>query len=219
MSYSTGGGWLEAALDGTKAPTNLRLSARTDDVPPGTHAASVTVRSNAASNTASVSVTLVVRGVDTTELVAAVNAYRVSQGLPAVTVSKSLTRVADAHVRDLELNAPHGGVCNLHSWSSNGSWTPCCYTGDHAQAQCMWRKPREITGGVYTGNGYENAAGGGSGNLTTSAALNLWRGSQPHHDVILNRGVWANLTWRAIGAANSGRYAVLWFGEQVDPAR
>jgi hypothetical protein len=82
----------------------------------------------------------------------------------------------------------------------------------------MWRKRREITAGVYTGNGYEIAAGPGTG-ITPIVALNAWRGSQLHHDVILNRNIWSNITWRAVGAAMTGRYAVVWFGEQTDPAR
>lgn len=60
-----------------------------------------------------------------------------------------------------------GGECNLHSWSNNGYglWNGCCYTSNHAAASCMWDKPREISGGIFTGNGYENSASG-----TTTAA-------------------------------------------------
>jgi hypothetical protein len=165
-----------------------------------------------------VNVTASVRGIDLTELVATINGYRVSRGLPSIPVSVSLTRVAEAHVRDLEINSPHGGVCNAHSWSSSGNWTACCYTADHAQAECVWRKPREITGGVYTGNGYEIAISGAT-DLSAVGALAVWQGSQPHHDVILNRATWADNVWRAVGAANSGRFAVVWFGELSDPAR
>ena len=48
--------------------------------------------------------------------------------------------------------------CNLHSWSDKGPWSACCYTPDHAQAQCMWDKPSELTN--YPGNGYEISAAG-----------------------------------------------------------
>jgi hypothetical protein len=160
---------------------------------------------------------LVEPGLITLPLSETINQYRISQGLPAIPVSRSLTTVAERHIEDLEKNSPHGGVCNLHSWSSHGTWTACCYTADHAQAQCMWREPREITRGQYTGNGFAIAVGPGT-NLTTVAALNAWRSSEPHHNVILNRATWSDNTWRVIGAAMSSRYAVVWFGELVDPA-
>lgn len=90
------------------------------------------------------------------QLIRMVNAYRVEQGLNPVASSPSLSQVAVDHVKDLE-RSPPGGQCNNHSWSSAGKWTTCCYTADHAQARCMWDKPREITGGAYRGNGYEIA--------------------------------------------------------------
>lgn len=93
-------------------------------------------------------------------LIDLVNAYRGEHGLPAIPASSSLCTVGQTHVEDLKTNAPHTqpGGCNLHSWSDAGTWTPCCYTPDHAQAQCMWNKPRELT--VYPGNGYENGSAG-----------------------------------------------------------
>ena len=47
---------------------------------------------------------------------------------------------------DLERHPP-SGQCNTHSWSANARWSACCYTRDHAQARCMWDKPREISRG------------------------------------------------------------------------
>ena len=82
--------------------------------------------------------------------------YRNENGLPDIPFSKSLTYVAQTHVKDLYNNRPNNGNCNLHSWSSNGNWTPCCYTPDHAQAKCMWSKPSEMTS--YKGYGYEIAS-------------------------------------------------------------
>jgi hypothetical protein len=37
--------------------------------------------------------------------------------------------------------------------------------------------------------------------------------------VILNRDIWSSRPWRAIGADVYGGYALLWFGEEPDPAR
>jgi len=75
-----------------------------------------------------------------------------------------ILQVAVLHTLDMNANGAIQGTCNMHSWSDQGFglWNGCCYTPDHAQAQCMWDKPRQISGGVFTGNGYENAAGGGS---------------------------------------------------------
>lgn len=149
---------------------------------------------------------------ETEDLAEAVNAYRESRGLDPIPISSDLTRVAQAHVDDLEANAPVTGACNLHSWSSGGDWSGCCYTDDHARSACMWDKPRELTG--YDGNGYEIAATS-SGKECASGALQQWRSSPGHHDVILNRGPWADLRWRAMGAAVLGGYAVAWFGEEA----
>lgn len=148
------------------------------------------------------------------ELIALVNAYRAEKGLAAIPASPSLCTVGQTHVVDLQVNAPHTEPgCNLHSWSDQGSWSPCCYTPDHAQAMCMWVKPQELT--VYPGFGYENAA---SGVGSPSQALDAWKASGPHNDVILNQGIWADHPWMAVGAGLHEGYAVLWFGEESDPA-
>jgi hypothetical protein len=145
-----------------------------------------------------------------------INAYRQQSGLPPVPVSTTLMRVAAGHVADLvrhpELSQP---PCNLHSWSDEGTWGGCCYTEDHAQAQCMWDKPREFSGGTYAGDGFEIAA---FGQITPQQALQLWQLSAPHHEVILNGGLWSDLSpWPAMGCGLLGSYAVAWFGSQVDP--
>ena len=150
------------------------------------------------------------------ELVQLLNAYRAEHALPPIAASTSMCVVADAHVVDLFEQEPHTvGGCNLHSWSNAGAWSGCCYTSDHAAAQCMWDKPRELTD--YPGNGYENAAWGGGG-LGPFEALELWKSSSGHNAVMLNEGVWADITWNAVGAGFYNGYAVLWFGEETDPA-
>lgn len=147
-------------------------------------------------------------------LIGLVNAYRAENGLPAIPASSSLCTVAATHTRDLAEHHPDTGMCNLHSWSDQGSWTPCCYTPDHAQAQCMWDKPRELSD--YPGNGYENAFAGSDDPM---AALEGWKHSPGHNAVILNQDIWADHPWGAIGADIHAGYAVLWFGEEPDPAR
>ncbi|NBC29739.1 MAG: CAP domain-containing protein [Spirochaetes bacterium] len=142
-------------------------------------------------------------------------AYRTKLGLPAIPLSPSLTTVAQVHVRDLEAHFTGGGTCNLHSWSDNGDWTPCCYTSDHARAECMWNKPRELTD--YPGSGYEISYTH-SAQADAAGALRSWQGSSGHNSVIVNAGVWESHPWGAIGVGIYGRYAVVWFGEERDPA-
>lgn len=150
-----------------------------------------------------------------------INDYRVTQGLAKVPFSPGLFTVAAAHVGDLgahpEISA---GECNLHSWSEGSAeWSGCCYTPDHAKAQCMWDKPRELTADwgaeQFKGNGYEIAESGAG---SAEQALELWKGSPGHHDVILNADIWTSFSpWPAMGCAMAGGYGVVWFGDQADP--
>lgn len=151
---------------------------------------------------------------DAVELVRLLNEYRASRGKSAVPASTSLCFVAHAHVVDLSEHAPAVGVCNLHSWSDQGPWSPCCYTADHAQAACMWDKPGELTD--YPGYGFEVAAGGIG--FSPAQALDLWKHSSAHNAVLLSEGAWADIPWRAAGAAFYDTYAVMWFGGESDPA-
>lgn len=148
------------------------------------------------------------------ELLGLINQYRNDNGLPSVSWSRSLTAVAQWHAWDQETNDPVGGSCNLHSWSDQGIWTPMCYTSDHAQASKMWSKPREITGNVYTGNGYEISVLGTS---NPTSILNAWKNSSGHNDVILEQGIWISYDWEAMGGGILGVSANVWFGDMVDP--
>ena len=139
--------------------------------------------------------------------------YRKERGLSSIPVSRSLTYVAQTHARDLEENSPDQGKCNMHSWSSNGPWTACCYTKDHAKASCMWDKPRELT--TYTGNGYEIAFWT-SGTANAKEALDSWKISPGHNEVIISSGMWKRSPWQAIGIGICGGYSVVWFGKDVD---
>jgi hypothetical protein len=153
---------------------------------------------------------------DEATLAQLVNDYRQANNLEPIPVTASLTAVAQWHVWDLDVNHPHGGDCNMHSWSDGVLWTPVCYTSDHAQASGMWDKPREITGNAYTGNGFEIAYWS-SGTATPAGALSGWQGSPGHNDVILNNGIWQNLDpWPAMGVGMRDGYAVIWFGDLTD---
>lgn len=147
-----------------------------------------------------------------------INAYRESLGLPKLSFSKSLTEVARAHVRDSNTYTPENQVDsrgikgNLHSWSANGSWTPVVYTSDHHYMYDMWSKPREITN--YTGNGYEISAKY-SGMISPETALNLWKNSPGHNQVMSTQGMWSDL--KTMGVSIDGGYAHVWFGSDADP--
>ncbi len=154
------------------------------------------------------------------ELARQLNAYRSSQNLPDIEISASLSLVARVHVYDLARNYKHGSQCNLHSWSSSKYWSSCCYTQDHRKAACMWDKPRELTS--YKGDGYEIAFYSNYAyNTPAECAADIlkgWKGSRGHHELIVNKGKWATADWKAIGVGFFDGFAVVWFGEQTDPA-
>jgi len=154
---------------------------------------------------------------DEATLAQLMNNYRQAQGLAPISVTASLTAVAQWHVWDLDVNHPQGGECNLHSWSDGSLWTPVCYTADHANASGMWDKPREITTNAYTGNGFEIAYWT-SGTASPAGALSGWQNSSGHNDVILNAGIWQSYNpWPAMGVGMRAGYAVIWFGSSADP--
>jgi uncharacterized protein YkwD len=151
-----------------------------------------------------------------------INEYRKQNKLPAIPLSKSLTYVAQQHCKDLQINKPHlKNGCNMHSWSNKGKWTSCCYTPDHKEKECMWNKPKELTS--YTDNGFEISMGSSgtySGgdleiNVRAEEALESWKGSVHHNDVILNKGIWSS-KWGAIGIGIYKGYSTVWFGNSSD---
>lgn len=153
------------------------------------------------------------------ELAERINEYRRQIGQPEFRLSKSLTTVARTHIVDSnryhpEIQVDQRGIKgNLHSWSPNGPWTPMAYTDDHAYAQAMWDKPRELS--VYPGNGYEIAYRGGF-RTSPEGALNGWKSSPGHNGVIVGDGYWSGLSCMGVGI--DGNYAFVWFGGEEDPA-
>ncbi|HYC85657.1 MAG TPA: CAP domain-containing protein [Chryseosolibacter sp.] len=141
--------------------------------------------------------------------------YRKSKGLPSIPVSGKLTFVAQTHARDLVANYQFNpeNRCNPHSWSNDGAWSACCYTNDHAQAKCMWDKPKEIAG--YDGPGYEIAYWT-SAAATAEEGLAGWKKSPGHNPLIINEGIWSKADWKAIGIAFYKEYGIVWFGEMPD---
>ncbi|MGK7390882.1 MAG: CAP domain-containing protein [Candidatus Cyclobacteriaceae bacterium M2_1C_046] len=145
-----------------------------------------------------------------------INAYRKEQKLAPIPLSAALSLVARTHAKDLVENYEfdRNNKCNPHSWSDEGNWSSCCYTNDHSEAECMWKKPMEIAG--YPGYGYEIAYYQSSG-ANPEMALKGWKVSKSHDPIISNKGMWKKITWNAIGVGIYGEYAVVWFGELNDP--
>ena len=53
---------------------------------------------------------------------------------------------------------------------------------------------------------------------TAAAALAGWKSSAGHDQMILNKYAWKRMKWNAMGVGIYGHYAVVWFGEEADPA-
>jgi uncharacterized protein YkwD len=145
-------------------------------------------------------------------------AYRKSKKLKPIPYSSKLTQVAQAHVRDLGSNYDYEtrGDCNPHSWSDKGTWSACCYTADHAKADCMWSKPKEISG--YDEAGYEIAYFSSAG-ASAAEGLEGWKKSPGHNPLLINSGRWSKIEWKAIGVGIYGQYAVVWFGQLEDKSK
>lgn len=139
--------------------------------------------------------------------------YRRISGLTAIPLSKSLSYVARIHAMDLSFNRPDFGGCNPHSWSSKGSWKPCCYSRDVNRQVCMNEKPKELT--AYKAKAWEIVYEGGEP-ARASDAFELWKNIGLTRDYLLNTGKWAK-PWKSVGIGFYGDYATVWFGEGDDP--
>jgi hypothetical protein len=144
-----------------------------------------------------------------------INEFRNEHGLTGLPLSRSLCYVADVHARDLTYNHPDKAPCSFHSWSSGGRWTPCCFTKTNPDFLCMWNKPKELT--VYKSKGYEiiyweNTI------IDPERVIALWKTQPSFKEMILNQDVWSKKTWRTIGITVFEGFAIVWLGEELDPA-
>ena len=80
----------------------------------------------------------------------------------------------------------------------------------------MWSKPSELSRGAYPGPGFEIAFWTTGSHAEAGEVMRSWMESSPHNAVILERGVWANANWRALGVGVFGGYVVAWFGKDTD---
>jgi Ca2+-binding RTX toxin-like protein len=149
-------------------------------------------------------------------------AYRTEKGLGAIPLSKGLTTTAGRHVVDtyenfwVENRAYEPGA-NLHSWSDRP------YYSNHSDAAGMWTAPERLGTG-FLGNGYEIS---GAGYVDVTAALNGWKGSSGHNNVIINGPGWSGMNWQSIGIGvlhgnpqedYQGKVYHVWFSDTADPS-
>ncbi len=146
------------------------------------------------------------------ELFNLINNYRTENDLERLPLSASLSYVASTHLNDLVENHADTSLCNLHSWSDQGDWTPCCYQAYIPIQDCMWDKPKELT--PYKYRGYELAFYQ-EGQLSAQEVLDAWLEIPEAKQMLLNQGRWNN-TWRALGLDMENNYALLWFGRAKD---
>jgi len=134
-----------------------------------------------------------------------INEYRKENKLPAIPLSKSLSYVAKKHVMDMDENLKE----MTHSWST------CKYNASNNKTfTCMWLKPSELTN--YKSNGYECVYSISDGDVLAEEALDTWKTSTAHNNVILNKSIWSSMKWNALGVGIYKNYAAIWFGEDLD---
>jgi len=137
-------------------------------------------------------------------LIEIINKYRVANGRSEVQNSSSLSMVANRRMLDLRQNLKR----LTHSWSN------CSYDiKDQKTWPCVADAPQRLNSG-YNGQGYETLFRTSFGRATPVAALDAWKKSPPHNSIILNDGMFKDLSWEEFGVAIDGEFAALWFGSK-----
>jgi len=139
---------------------------------------------------------------DEKELFKIINEYRTQNNLPPVSLSDALSLVANRHLLDLNWNLKY----LTHGWSN------CPYELKNEKTwDCVFTSPQRL-GTNYTGRGYENLYRNLNGNAVPSLALEAWKKSPMHNNLILNLDIWKETKFDAFGVAISGNFAAIWFG-------
>ena len=142
-----------------------------------------------------------------------INDYRRRYDLPPIPLSKSLSYVASAHVKDLFFHHPDQEPCNFHSWSDKGPWKPFCYPKDENKKNSVWDKPKEIT--PYKEKGYEIVYWENN-QVDIDSVINFWKTVPYFNSFLMNTGKWQGTKWEAIGIGIYENYACAWFGQVPD---
>ncbi len=144
-----------------------------------------------------------------------INKIRVENDKPILPLSASLTFVSKKHADDLNKNHPDTAICDLHSWSDKGIWSPCCHNKYLPKSECIRSKPGELTD--YNYHGYELVYWD-SEFADPDSLIELWTHTDKAVDMILNSGKWEYYEWNITGLSINNKYATVWFGEEKDPA-
>jgi hypothetical protein len=143
------------------------------------------------------------------ELFKLINDYRAQNKLPQISLSASLSALANRHLLDLAINV--GSM--THGWSN------CPYDlGNQNTWNCVSESPQRLKIG-YAGEGYENLYRNKAGDATPMLALEAWKKSALHKSLILNLNFWSAKKWDAFGVAIRGEYVALWFGAPAGAAK
>merc|ERR1719450_255778 len=146
-------------------------------------------------------------GISCNSLESKINQARTQGGLPALGCDQGMRNVANSHVKDNQQARQQGlkldSKCNLHSWQVSNA---CCYTSNHKNPNCMWKKPEQLYGDKRPG--YEISAAG-SGIFTDDKIMDLWRKSPGHNGVIMGQGGWNKL--KKVGCSHDSSNAHCWF--------
>lgn len=142
-----------------------------------------------------------------------INAFRIDNDLPEISLSGSLSLLAKLHINDLITNHPDTSICNLHSWSDKGDWNACCYNKYIFEPSCMYDKAKELTN--YKAKAYEMVFWE-SPEAHPDSVMQSWINIFASADMILSSDKWKNYNWESIGIAIKDEYAIVWFGEIKD---
>lgn len=142
-----------------------------------------------------------------------INQFRQENDLEPVTLSQSLSYVADVHSKDLYFNFDPYGACGLYFWSDEGRWEPCCPAGDEKDLECIYDKPNELTG--YRSKGYEAVFYQSSG-ITSEVAYEHFKRDSSAMNLALETGRYDDKKWNAMGVSVFEGFASIWFGELID---
>ncbi len=149
------------------------------------------------------------------KLYESINLFLIENGQKELSLSKSLSYVANLHITDLLQNHPDTSICNLSSWSDKGEWTACCYNKYVPNQDCMWDKPKELTNFKY--RGYELALFFEE-DFTSDTVMQLLLSSNAVIDMLLTKGDYSKKKWVCMGLAINKEYASIWFAQRADNA-
>ncbi len=138
------------------------------------------------------------------ELFRLVNEYRAQNNLPPIKISEPLNLVANRHLLDLTFNIKY----LTHGWSN------CAYDMKKEETwNCVFESPQRLNTG-YPGQGFENLYRNINGTATPAAALEAWKKSPMHNNLLLNLDIWRDTRYDGFGVSVSGNYAAVWFGSR-----